>query len=89
MSSWHGAGSIIMIFSSSLTTPLKAGAHIVGYANIGEICFRWTAEEKEVFQRLWWRPDDTECPTMATEYQEALDLPEADEAPELPYTVAR
>ncbi len=63
----------------------KAGAHIVGYANIGEICFRWTAEEKEVFQRLWWwRPDDTECPTVATEYQETLDLPEAGEAPELP-----
>ena len=63
----------------------KAGAHIVGYANIGEICFRWTAEEKEVFQRLWWwRPGDTDCPSVATEYQETLDLPEADEAPELP-----
>ena len=63
----------------------KAGAHIVGYANIGEICFRWTAEEKEVFQRLWWwRPDDTECPSVATEYQETLELPEAEEAPRLP-----
>ena len=63
----------------------KAGAHIVGYANIGEICFRWTAEEKEVSQRLWWwRPGDTECPTVATEYQETLQLPEADEAPRLP-----
>ena len=63
----------------------KAGAHIVGYANIGEICFRWTAEEKKVFQRLWWwRPGDTECPNVATEYQETLDLPEPDEAPRLP-----
>src|SRR5437667_574131 len=30
----------------------KAGGHIVGYANIGEIVFCWTAERKDVTQRL-------------------------------------
>ncbi len=32
----------------------------------------------------WWRLDDSACPTVATEYQETLDLPEAGEAPRLP-----
>ncbi len=63
----------------------KAGAHIVGYANIGEIGFHWTPEAKDVFQRLWWwRPGETECPSVATEYHETLELPAPGDAPPLP-----
>ena len=63
----------------------KAGAHIVGYANIGEIGFDWTPEEKCVFQRLWWwHPDEPDCATIATEYRDTLALPSPDAAPPLP-----
>ncbi len=63
----------------------KAGAYIVGYANIGEIGFDWTAEKKDVFQCLWWwSPDNSTCPTLATEYRDTLELPEPGAAPPLP-----
>jgi len=63
----------------------KASKQIVGYANIGEIGFRWTEKEKDVMQRLWWwHPDNPERPTMATEYRDTLLLPVHDAAPPLP-----
>jgi hypothetical protein len=63
----------------------KAGVHIVGYANIGEIGFHWTPEEKNVYQRLWWwHPDEPGRATIATEYRDTLSLPEPDAAPPLP-----
>ena len=63
----------------------KAGVHIVGYANIGEIGFDWTLEEKSVFQRLWWwQPDEPDCATIATEYRDTLALPSPDAGPPLP-----
>ncbi|MBE3557936.1 MAG: hypothetical protein IMW89_01755 [Ktedonobacteraceae bacterium] len=63
----------------------KAGAHIVGYANLGDIRFRWTESEKRATQYLWWwHPEHPDCPTIASEYSETLELPAADEAPPLP-----
>ncbi len=63
----------------------KAGVHIVGYANLGDIGFYWTDDEKNAVQRLWWwHPDNPERPTLATEYHASLELPELDEAPQLP-----
>jgi hypothetical protein len=63
----------------------KTGAHIVGYANIGEIGFHWTPEVKEVFQRLWWwHPNTPSRPIQATEYRETLELPPLDAVPPLP-----
>ncbi|SRR5713226_3496770 len=63
----------------------KAGAHIVGYANIGEIGFAWTPQEQDVWQRLWWwRPDNPERPILGTEYRGSLGLPPLDAAPPLP-----
>ena len=63
----------------------KAGVHIVGYANLGDISFYWTDDEKDAVQRLWWwHPDNPEMPTLATEYHDSLELPELDEAPQLP-----
>jgi hypothetical protein len=63
----------------------KAGAYIVGYANIGEIRLRWDADTKDVVQRLWWwDADDTQHPALATEYRDTLDLPSRDAAPPLP-----
>lgn len=63
----------------------KASKQIVGYANIGEIGFRWTEKEKDVTQRLWWwHPDNPERPTPATEYRDTLLLPVHDAAPPLP-----
>jgi hypothetical protein len=63
----------------------EAGMLIVGHANIGEICFEWTPEKKEAFQRLWWwHPSNPERPTPATEYRDTLDLPAFDAAPPLP-----
>jgi len=63
----------------------KAGAYIVGYANIGEIGFQWSAETKDVFQRLWWwHPDNSEGPILTTEYRDTLDLPRPDAAPPFP-----
>ncbi len=63
----------------------KAGVHIIGYANIGEICFRWTPGTRAVIQRLWWwHPDNSACPTLASEYSDTLELPLPDTAPPLP-----
>ena len=63
----------------------KAGVHIIGYANIGEIDFRWTPGAREVIQRLWWwHPDNSECPTLASQYSDTLELPPPDAAPPLP-----
>jgi len=63
----------------------KASKQIVGYANIGEIGFRWTEKEKDVMQRLWWwNPENPERPTPATEYRDTLLLPVHDAAPPLP-----
>jgi hypothetical protein len=64
---------------------LKAGELIVGYNNIGEISFDWTARNKDVRQRLWWwHPSNPQRPTLATEYRTTLELPERNEAPRLP-----
>jgi hypothetical protein len=63
----------------------KDGMLIVGYANIGEISFQWTPEEKNAIQRLWWcHPDHPEQPALATEYRDTLELPQFDAAPRLP-----
>jgi hypothetical protein len=63
----------------------KAGAYIVGYANIGEIRFHWTPDAKEVVQRLWWRhSDEPRHPTLVTEYRDTLEPPSPDVAPPLP-----
>lgn len=68
----------------------KAGTHIVGYANIGEIGFHWNAEAKTAFQRLWWWQQEatdanaSEHPMAGTEYEDTLEPPKPDEAPKLP-----
>jgi hypothetical protein len=69
----------------------KAGVHIVGYANMGEIGFRWNSETKTAYQRLWWwrqadatDADTSEHPMPGTEYEDTLEPPKADEAPTLP-----
>jgi hypothetical protein len=63
----------------------KAGSHIIGYANIGEIVFRGNSDEQEVIQRLWWwHPANSEGPTLASEYCETLAPPSPEEAPPLP-----
>ena len=63
----------------------KAGAYIVGYANVGEIRFHWAPEARDVVQRLWWwHPDDSQHPTLAAEYRDTLELPSPDAAPPLP-----
>jgi hypothetical protein len=63
----------------------KAGAYIIGYANIGEIGFDWTGGKRDVFQCLWWwHPDNPDGPTLATEYRDTLELPEPGAAPPLP-----
>ncbi len=63
----------------------KAGGYIVGYANIGDIRFRWTDKEKSVVQYLWWQyPDNQVKPMITTEYRETLELPSFNEAPRLP-----
>ncbi len=62
----------------------KAGQMIVGYNNIGEISFQWTAGCKEVTQRLWWCPEDSEEPLQTTEYHYTLELPAPEAAPPLP-----
>ena len=63
----------------------KAGAYIVGFANIGEIGFHWDAEEKSAYQRLWWWSlENPQRPTLGTEYHETLELPRLSDAPPLP-----
>ena len=63
----------------------KIGAHIIGHTNIGEIVFRWNAEEQEVIQRLWWwHPSNAEQPALATEFHETLKVPAPDAGPRLP-----
>ncbi len=63
----------------------KAGTHIIGYANIGEIVFSWQGEEQEVMQRLWWwHPYSSEHPTLAAEFCDTLNPPTFEEGPRLP-----
>jgi hypothetical protein len=63
----------------------KAGAYIIGYANIGEIGFDWTPEKKSTYQRLWWwSRESPDRPTLGTEYHETLELPTWSDAPPLP-----
>ncbi|HJT57602.1 MAG TPA: hypothetical protein VJ761_13960, partial [Ktedonobacteraceae bacterium] len=63
----------------------KAGSHIIGYANVGEIAFHWNDDEQEVTQRLWWwHPQEPDQPALATEFRETLKLPSPDDAPPLP-----
>jgi hypothetical protein len=63
----------------------KAGAYIVGYANLGEIRFHWAPDAKDVVQRLWWRhSDEAHHPTMVTKYCDTLEPPSPDAAPPLP-----
>lgn len=63
----------------------KAGNFIIGYANLGEIGFRWTPEAREVYQNLWWwHPANPSCATVATEYRDTLDPPDLSAAPPLP-----
>jgi hypothetical protein len=63
----------------------KAGSHIIGYANAGEIVFNWKNDQQEVIQRLWWwPPDQPDQPALASEFHETLKLPSPDDAPSLP-----
>jgi hypothetical protein len=63
----------------------KAGAYIIGYANIGEIGFDWAPEKKSTYQRLWWwSRESPERPALGTEYHETLELPTWSDAPPLP-----
>lgn len=63
----------------------KAGAHIIGYANVGEIAFHWNNDEQEVIQRIWWwHPQEPDQPALATEFRETLKLPSPEDAPLLP-----
>jgi hypothetical protein len=62
----------------------KAGELIVGYNNLGEISFQWTAEKQEVTQRLWWHSYDSKAPLRVTEYHESLEPPALEAAPPLP-----
>ena len=63
----------------------KAGSHIIGYANVGEIVFHWKNDKQEVIQRLWWwQPQKLDQPALATEFRETLKLPSLDDAPPLP-----
>ena len=62
----------------------KAGELIVGYNNLGEIHFEWTAERKVVMQRLWYCSDDPAQPLLKTHYYDTLELPESNAAPPLP-----
>ena len=62
----------------------KAGELIVGNNNLGEIHFTWTAENKVVTQRLWYRTDDAAQPLLKTDYHETLELPTPNTAPPLP-----
>ncbi|MEO6889488.1 MAG: hypothetical protein ABI456_09385 [Ktedonobacteraceae bacterium] len=62
----------------------KAGQLIIGYNNLGEIHFTWTAEKHLVMQRLWYHPDAATPRLLKTDYQETLDLPPSNAAPPLP-----
>ncbi len=63
----------------------KAGSHIIGYANAGEIVFQWNNDQQEVIQRLWWwPPQNPDQPALASEFHETLKLPSPDDAPPLP-----
>ena len=62
----------------------KAGELIVGYNNLGEIHFTWTAERKVVMQRLWYYSDDPAQPLLKTDYYDTLELPAPKEAPPIP-----
>lgn len=63
---------------------MKAGELIIGFNNLGEIHFAWTAEKKSVIQRIWYRSDDTGQSLLKTDYSETLDLPAPHAAPPLP-----
>ncbi|MBA2286982.1 MAG: hypothetical protein H0W02_16030 [Ktedonobacteraceae bacterium] len=61
----------------------KAGQLIIGYNNLGEIHFTWTAEKHLVMQRLWYHPDDAQR-LLKIDYQETLELPTSTAVPPLP-----
>ena len=62
------------------------GLHIVGDANIGEICFDDDGEGGQMaMQRLWWYSSGpTAGPQPATEYRVSLTPPRGEDAPPLP-----
>jgi hypothetical protein len=62
----------------------KAGELVVAYNSLGELRFEWTAEKREVIQRLWWHSDDPQHPLLKTDYHDTLNLPRWDAAPPLP-----
>ena len=62
----------------------KAGELIVGYNNLGEIHFTWTAERKVVMQRLWYYSDNPAQPLLKTDYYDTLELPAPNDAPPIP-----
>jgi hypothetical protein len=62
----------------------KAGELIVGYNNLGEIHFTWTAERKVVMQRLWYCSSDPAQSLLKTDYYDTLELPARNAAPPLP-----
>ena len=45
---------------------------------------RWASDAKDVMQRLWWRSDASDHPSVAAEYRATLELPSPDAAPPLP-----
>jgi hypothetical protein len=61
----------------------KAGEMIIGYNNLAEISFQWTAERQDVTQRLWWYAGGQEELKM-TEYHDTLEPPKLGDAPPLP-----
>jgi len=63
----------------------KAGTMIVGYNNLGDISFHWTAGQKDAIQRLWWYQPDSKQPALrCTDYCDSLELPAPSAEPPLP-----
>ncbi len=73
-----------LLHSETWLSRWKAGSLIVGYNNIGEISFDWSASEKVVKQKLWWYNPDALDELQSTEYRETLTLPKIEDEPSLP-----
>ncbi len=76
---------VVRIFQSVLRqNRWKAGNMIIGSNNIAEIRFRWTPEEHEVMQFLWWYDGEQENILRVAQYRDTLEPPALDSAPPLP-----